>query len=356
MRVRSRGWRPIVLLVASGVAVALTGCSPNTINAANGYQGQDYGANLPNGRDNPPRNSEVAATLTANPSATAGLVTIDNEGYTLYRYERDMPNPPMANCLGDCAKRWPPARPPEGEITTKGISRRLVNKIKRRDGTWQLTLNGWPLYRFSGDRRPGDATGQQLDSVWFAAGPSGDRAQPSNVPITANGYWQTKWGPLSPMDRSLLIAVRLAGLWEQPAGTTAVERGGSARVRQVGGEIARQHIQLDRDVRNVAAQLGVPLPNQMTAQQKQWVSEMLRAPTGAQFDQIFVNRLRFAHGGIYPAIGAVRGATQNTLVRAHAQRAERFVNTHMSLLESTGLVGADDLPPAPPAAPPPAPK
>lgn len=351
MRMRWRGRRAFSLLVASGLTVALiTGCSPGSINAANGYQGQDFGANLPNGADNPPPPGKKA-TLSAFLTPTAGLVVTDSQGYTLYRFERDFNNPPISNCFAACADRWPPAEPGDGIITTKGISRRLVNKIKRRDGKYQLTLNGWPLYRYSGDKKPGDATGQQLDGVWFAVGPSGDRANPSNVPITATGYQQTRWGPLSPIDRDLLIKVRQAGLWEEPASRTATERGGNPRVRQIGATIARQHIELDRLCRDAAQQLGVPVPNQATFEQKRWVNEMVKAPTPDQFDRIYVNRLRLAHGKIYPAIGAVRATTQNSIIRDFAQKAERFVNTHMRLLESTGLVGAGDLPPAPPVAP-----
>lgn len=356
MEVRRRRWRRLGLLVAGGLTVALTmGCSPGVNSTPNGYQGQGYGANLPNGADNPPANGQEA-TLTATTTPTTGLVVVDDGSATLYRYDRDSGNPPRSNCVGQCAKQWLPAEPGDEAITTKGISRRLVAKIKRPDGKWQLTLGGWPLYKFSGDKQAGDANGQGYDGVWFAAGPDGQKAAPNNIQIGTTGFWQTKWGPLSPADRQLLVAVRLAGLWEQPSGQMAVERAASPRVKQIGAQIAKEHIRLDRNDRIVASKLGVPLPNQATPEQKKWMSEMAKAPNGAQFDQIFVNRLRLAHGKIFPVIGAVRGATQNTLIREFAQECDTTVNGHMNYLESTGLVSVDDLPPAPPLPPPPAPK
>ncbi|WP_242614071.1 hypothetical protein [Actinomadura roseirufa] len=49
-------------------------------------------------------------------------------------------------------------------------------------------------------------------------------------------------------------------------------------------------------------------------------------------------RLRAAHGQVFSVIAKVRAQTQNTEIRAFSERAMKFVNTHMSLLESTGLV------------------
>ncbi|MEH0937439.1 DUF4142 domain-containing protein [Micromonospora psammae] len=146
-------------------------------------------------------------------------------------------------------------------------------------------------------------------------------------------------------DMTLLNGVRLAGLWEMPAGQMAAERGQSARVREIGAEIARQHGVLDQLVVDAANKLGATLPSDPTSEQKGWLSEMQEA-TGAQFDQIFVTRLRVAHGKIYPVIGAVRASTRDATVRKLADEANKFVNDHMSMLESTGLVRWQQLPPA----------
>ncbi|QLQ37805.1 DUF4142 domain-containing protein [Micromonospora robiginosa] len=145
-------------------------------------------------------------------------------------------------------------------------------------------------------------------------------------------------------DMTLLNGVRLAGLWEMPAGTMAAEKGKSPRVREVGAEIARQHGVLDQLVVEAANKLGAVLPAEPTTQQKGWLTEMQNA-NGAQFDQIFVTRLRVAHGNIFPVIGAVRASTKDPVVRKLAEDANKFVNDHMTMLESTGLVRWQQLPP-----------
>ncbi|KKJ97004.1 DUF4142 domain-containing protein [Micromonospora sp. HK10] len=155
---------------------------------------------------------------------------------------------------------------------------------------------------------------------------------------------------LNAADMTLLNGVRLAGLWEMPAGQMAAEKGQSKRVRQIGAEIARQHGVLDQLVVQAANKLGATLPTDPTAEQKGWLTEMQNA-TGARFDQIFVTRLRVAHGKIFPVIGAVRASTRDPIVRKLAEQANTFVNDHMTMLESTGLVRWQQLPPAalPPA-------
>ena len=169
-----------------------------------------------------------------------------------------------------------------------------------------------------------------------------------------NGWTQTQWGPLGPADRDLLIKVRQAGLWEGPAGQQAQQRGSSARVREVGRLIAAEHADLDAQVREVSAQLGVVLPNQPTDQQNGWIGEIARQPV-SDFDRTFVQRLRAAHGKVLPTIAQVRAGTRNDLVRRFATSSAQFVTRHHEYLESTRLVDYSALPEAPnPAAAPPA--
>jgi predicted outer membrane protein len=149
---------------------------------------------------------------------------------------------------------------------------------------------------------------------------------------------------LGATDMALLNGVRLAGLWEMPAGYMAAEKGDNARVREIGAEIAKQHDELDRLTVEAANKLGVQLPAEPSTQQKGWLDEMTNA-SGARFDRIFVDRLRAAHGAIFPVIGAVRSGTRNETVRKLAEQANGFVMTHMTLLESTGLVRYAELPP-----------
>jgi predicted outer membrane protein len=150
---------------------------------------------------------------------------------------------------------------------------------------------------------------------------------------------------LNAADQTLLNGVRQAGLWEIPAGQMAVQRGAEPRVRQIGQMIADQHVQLDQLVVDAANKLGATIPATPRTDQQGWLTQMQNAK-GVQFDQIFVDRLRAAHGQIFPVIGAVRAGTRNPVIRKLADQANIFVMNHMKLLESTGLVQYQKLAPA----------
>lgn len=167
----------------------------------------------------------------------------------------------------------------------------------------------------------------------------------SGTPGTA-GYTQTEWGPLGPADRDLLVKVRLAGLWEAPTGQQARQQASRAEVQTVGTNIHAEHVELDRLVLEAADQLGVLVPSRPTAEQLGWMNEM-SGLTGTEYDRVFVQRLRAAHGAVLPVIAAVRVGTRNELVRQFATEADEYVTRHIGYLESTGLVDYSALPEAP---------
>ena len=168
--------------------------------------------------------------------------------------------------------------------------------------------------------------------VWSYA----DRSGTGQANVAA-GTVMTEWGPLTASDRDLIVRVRLAGLWELPAGQQAIERAPSTAIKEAGDHLIVGHTDLDRRVRIVASQLGVDLPNVPNEQQQGWLQEM-SAATGAEYEYKFVNLLRAAHGKIFPAIGTVRNTTRNTLVRQLASDANQTVLDHITILEKTGKV------------------
>ncbi|WP_367128908.1 DUF4142 domain-containing protein [Saccharothrix sp. HUAS TT1] len=156
-------------------------------------------------------------------------------------------------------------------------------------------------------------------------------------PPAAGQVEQTPLGPITAQDKDLLVKVRLAGLWEMPMGEEAQTRAASTRVKEVGQQLASDHEFLDERVVRLASQMGVPLPDQANADQQSWMAEM-RSRTGAAFDDSFANRLRAAHGSIFPVIGTVRATTRNEAIRQFAQVCNQIVLKHMTLLESTNMV------------------
>jgi predicted outer membrane protein len=167
----------------------------------------------------------------------------------------------------------------------------------------------------------------------------------SGTPGTG-GWVQTQWGPLGPADRDLLVKVRLAGLWEAPTSQQAMQQASSPEVKEIGRILSTEHATLDVEVRKVADQLGVLLPTSPNSQQLGWMKE-ISAATGSDYDRIYVQRVREAHGIVLPIIAQVRVSTRNDLIRQFAATADQYVTGHIQHLEHSGMVNYSQLPDAP---------
>ncbi|MFG2875612.1 SCO0930 family lipoprotein [Streptomyces sp. NPDC048337] len=109
-----------------------------------------------------------------------GAVT-DGAGFTLYRFDKDTAKPPKSNCDGDCAKAWPPVAADDA-TAGEGIDAGLLGSVARADGTRQLTLAGWPVYRYAKDAKAGDALGEGVGGTWHALGADGKPAAAAKKP------------------------------------------------------------------------------------------------------------------------------------------------------------------------------
>jgi len=104
-----------------------------------------------------------------------GSMVTDDKGMTLYRSDADQSNPSMSMCTGECAKTWMPVMA-EDDVQAMGVEKSLVGSVDRSDGMKQLTLGGWPLYRYMGDTAAGQMNGQAKDDQWFAVTPAGKKS------------------------------------------------------------------------------------------------------------------------------------------------------------------------------------
>jgi len=198
-----RDKRKLMVVSASiAAAFAVTGCAPQGYNAADYGNAAEPASNTQ--QANPTSTADPAATsdpvAQADPDATAppgsgstaalpdskvtnkltgtavkrmGEVVENEDGFVLYRFDGDSNNPAKSNCNGDCAKVWEPALTNDGKPTLKGVSASVVGTITRADGTKQLTIKGWPVYGYIGDKKAGEWKGQNVSGKWFVIKPDG---------------------------------------------------------------------------------------------------------------------------------------------------------------------------------------
>ncbi|WP_405358854.1 DUF4142 domain-containing protein [Kitasatospora sp. NBC_00085] len=160
------------------------------------------------------------------------------------------------------------------------------------------------------------------------------------------GVVQTPTGPLTAVDRDFVKRVRLAGLWEIPAGRMALAKSTSPEVKVAGQHLVQGHTDLDKAVLTAARTLDLNVPSEPSAQQQGWLKQ-LDAAQGGEFEELFANILRSAHGQVFAVVAQVRAGTQNSTIRDLANTANNTVLDHMNVLEDTRLVDFDKLTPLP---------
>ncbi|WP_351226913.1 hypothetical protein [Streptomyces sp. NPDC002133] len=115
--------------------------------------------------------------LSAAGAGNLNPVVVNGAGFTLYRFDKDTADPSKSTCNGECATTWPPVVvAPGGRIFIDGVKKSDVGVVKRDDGNLQVTIGGWPVYRFSKDLKPGDTNGQGVGGTWFGVTPNGQKA------------------------------------------------------------------------------------------------------------------------------------------------------------------------------------
>ncbi|MEV0113750.1 SCO0930 family lipoprotein [Streptomyces sp. NPDC050844] len=183
-----RAWRSASLVATAAAMLALTtACgqekgdqSPNGQNVGNqapadaGYgAGDGYGADSGDAQEG--AEAKSAGQLAVWDSKKLGKVVTDSEGLTLYRFDKDTAQPPKSNCEGACATTWPVVSA-KGAVAPPGVDESLMGEVTRADGSKQLTIDGWPMYRYAKDKKAGDAKGQGVGGTWYAAAPDGKKA------------------------------------------------------------------------------------------------------------------------------------------------------------------------------------
>ena len=115
-------------------------------------------------------------TVLARSVPGVGQVLATSSGYTLYMFQPD--DRRTVTCTGVCTGTWPPLMLPSGgmAVAGPGIKSSLLGSDPDPAGGRVITYDGWPLYTYTGDVQPGQATGQGIDlngGEWYVLRPSG---------------------------------------------------------------------------------------------------------------------------------------------------------------------------------------
>jgi predicted lipoprotein with Yx(FWY)xxD motif len=129
-----------------------------------------------------PGRSGQAMRIEARAVSGTGTVLVTKTGYALYVFAPD--NHRAVTCTGACAGTWPPLMLQAGAVLAAGpgVKQSLLGSVPDPAGGRVVSYDGWPLYGYSGDVQPGQATGQDIDlngGEWYVIRPSGQPLIPA---------------------------------------------------------------------------------------------------------------------------------------------------------------------------------
>jgi predicted lipoprotein with Yx(FWY)xxD motif len=187
-----RGWRrlymwAIPLALIFGIALMF---GPSLMNRLTnqGERGMDEIAT-----QEPPASGKQAlgpGRIEIKSSAEYGQYLADDGGRPLYLFKADTrgaeAQAAQSACYDACAKSWPPLLT-SGTPKASGPTADLLGILERKDGSVQVTYNGWPLYRYVKDVGPAGApTGHDIEDFgdeWYLIGPAGSEVSATRMNI-----------------------------------------------------------------------------------------------------------------------------------------------------------------------------
>jgi predicted lipoprotein with Yx(FWY)xxD motif len=131
--------------------------------------------------------SNANAVMQIAKDAAGNDIVVAKNGMALYSFDPDTKGGNSV-CYGGCAKAWPPLISPTATPVVSGIAPSMIGTVTRKDGSKQVTLNGWPMYYFAFDQKAGDTNGQSDQQIWWLMKPDGNQIRmPATVQAAAKG-------------------------------------------------------------------------------------------------------------------------------------------------------------------------
>lgn len=159
-------WKTIAATLGMLTILILSACGSTASGSSGGSQ----------------QSSALITTRTVTVAGASTTVLTTGQGMTLYSFASDTST--QVACTGTCAQNWPPLLVSSGSAPTSDVS--LPGNLSTLNGAngQQVMYNGHPLYTFSGDKNPGDTTGEGIKGLWHVATPNLAPAGPAPAPTS----------------------------------------------------------------------------------------------------------------------------------------------------------------------------
>jgi putative membrane protein len=129
-------------------------------------------------------------------------------------------------------------------------------------------------------------------------------------------------------DTNFILAAAQGGMTEVRLGELASTNGMRADVKEFGQMMVKDHTAINDDLKALAAQKGVTLPDGLDAKHQAMVDKMA-AMTGTEFDDAYIKGMIKAHQKDAKAFKAEAAATQDADIKSFLDKSIPVVEAHL---------------------------
>src|SRR5262249_10361361 len=158
----------------AAIAVGIAAAGALALSACGSSGGQYAAAATPTTSAPATTPRAAAADISAATNAKVGQpVLVDAQGRSIYLFVPDGTSA-QSQVPAQSKPNWPPVTAATMPVAGNGLDGTKLVERTQADGTRQLAYNGHLLYRFIGDKMPGDTNGQGLGpNNWYLVSPAG---------------------------------------------------------------------------------------------------------------------------------------------------------------------------------------
>jgi putative membrane protein len=138
---------------------------------------------------------------------------------------------------------------------------------------------------------------------------------------------------VSTADQGFILAAAQGGMTEVKLGELAATNGMRADVKEFGQMMVKDHTAINDDLKALAAQKGVTLPDSLDAKHQAMVDK-LTALTGSEFDDAYINGMIKAHQKDAKAFKAEAAATQDADIKSFLDKSIPIVEAHLEHIKA----------------------
>jgi putative membrane protein len=129
-------------------------------------------------------------------------------------------------------------------------------------------------------------------------------------------------------DTNFILAAAQGGMTEVKLGELAATNGMRADVKEFGQMMVKDHTAINDDLKALAAQKGVTLPDSLDAKHQAMVDKMA-AMTGTEFDDAYIKGMIKAHQKDAKAFKAEAATTQDPDIKSFLDKSIPVVEAHL---------------------------